>query len=89
MNWRHAGTCVPGSCAGGAGGVREASAGCSFAAMRQTSSGSLPCQRLFTQQIPSLDLLLSTLNTRLRGDFSGVAFVSICYLFFISGVRQN
>lgn len=87
MNWRHAGTCASGSCGGGAAGVRAASAGCSFAATRQTPSGSPPRQRLFIQQIPSLDLLLSTSNTRLRGDFSGITFISICCLFFISGVR--
>lgn len=89
MDWRHAGTCAPGSCEGGAGGGRGASAGGSFAAMRRASRSSPPRQRLFIQQIPSLDLSLSTSNARLRGDFSGVTFISICYLFFISRVRQN
>lgn len=49
-----------------------------------------PHQHLFIQQIPLFDLLLSTLNVSLSGNFSGVTFVSICYFFLIlSNSKQN
>lgn len=57
--------------------------------MPQSSSDCSPHQHLFIQQIPSFDLLQSTLNRSLSGDFSGITFTSICYFSFLGNIKQN
>lgn len=49
--------------------------------MHQFSNDRPPHQHLFIQQIPSLDLWLSTLNMSWSGDFSAVTFIRIGYFF--------
>lgn len=50
-----------------------------------------PHQHLFIQQIPSFDLLLSTLNVSWSGDFSAVTFYKYLLFFFLflGNIKQN
>lgn len=89
MNWWHAGTRSSGSGRRGSDGAWAAFAGRSFTATPQSSSDRSPPQHLFIQQIPSCDLLQSTLSRSLSGDFSGITFTSICYFLFLGNIKQN